>query len=209
MRTLLLMTLTVCLWLTCALPHRAFGSPDFSAGPDSYGCLGPGPQNQNPNPFTPTKFTYVFAGSCSMAQTSLNLNVKVPWTGVGTYEPATGKASEDIIVPAPRIDQPSRPYGRFIVTMHCRTDPWLDPNSICDHISPSVDSPLDHIAPNTMGWKPPFALGPYIVNTINAAKRPFTSYMSDDARNNLNRQYAAFLEAQRRRLTQPAGRLKK
>src|SRR5713226_6633327 len=189
MQRILIFTWAVCLWLSCTVPDRVLASGELVAGND-YGCWGPGPQN--PNPFTPAKFTYVFAGSCALAQTRLNLDVSVPWTGVGNYEPATGNTSEDIIVPAPRIDQPSRPYGRFIVTMHCGGDPWLNQNVTCDRIAPTVDSPLDHTAPNAVGWKPPFALGPYITDAINYSKRPFTSAMTDDARNNLNRLYGAF-----------------
>ena len=47
-------------------------------------------------------------------------------------------------MPAPRIDEPSRPYGHFQATMHCSSDPWLNPNIKCDHIVPSVYAPLDN-----------------------------------------------------------------
>jgi hypothetical protein len=64
-----------------------------------------------------------------------------------------------------------------------------------------------------MGWQPPFALGPYIVDSINYSKRPFTSNLAEQARNDLNRQYGAFQAKQkadiaaqqlRNKLTAPA-----
>jgi hypothetical protein len=185
----------ICCWLAGLCFFAGMGSPRISFGSgelipaSDLGCYGAGPANVN---FTPTRYTYVFSGSCYLLQTRLNLPVTVPWTGVGNYDPTTGQSSEDIIVPAPRIDQPSRPYGRFLASMHCSADPWLNPNMKCDHISPSIDAPLDNTAPNAIGWKQAFPLGPVITGTIMQTGRPYTSTMSQDAVNNLNRQYGAF-----------------
>lgn len=156
---------------------------------DDHSCYGSGPKNVT---FTPTRFTYVFSGSCTLTHTRLNLDVTAPWTGVGTYDPPTGHTAEDIIVPAPRIDQASRPYGRFQATMHCPADPWLNPNVTCDHVVPSVYAPLDNTSPNAMGWKQPFPLAPMISGQIQQQARPFTSSMDQNSVNNLNRQYGAY-----------------
>ena len=188
MRKLLPTSFALCLWLTVALPHVMFGSGHLD-GYDDHGCSAGDPKNAT---FTSTRFTYVFAGTCLLTQTRANLDVTVPWTGVGTYDPPTGHTAEDIIVPAPRIDQPSRPYGRFQATMHCSADPWLNPNIKCYHIVPSVYAPLDNTAPNTMGWKQPYPLAPVIAGTIQQTGRPYTSSMSQDAVNKLNRQYGAY-----------------
>lgn len=182
-----------CLWLSVTLPQGAQGSGEL-IGVDDHNCYGNGPQNAT---FTPTRYTYVSAGDCNLTQTRLNLDVTAHWTGVGTYDPPTKRAAEDIIVPAPRIDQPSRPYGHFVATMHCAADPWLNPNITCDHIAPSVDAPLDHTAPNAMGWKQPFPLAPIIIGTIQQTGRPYTSNMSQQAVNKLNQQYGVYLAQQK------------
>jgi len=202
-----LVALTICVGLTISLPYGAYGSGVLIA-PDDHGCYGNGPATAT---FTETRFTYVSDGNCSLTHTRLNLDVTVHWTGVGTYDPRTGQAGEDIIVPAPRIDQPSRPYGRFQAAMHCSRDPWLNPNVKCDHISTNVNAPLDNTGPNAMGWKQPFPLTPIITGTIQQSGRPYTATMNQDAVNNLNRQYGAF-EAQEKaaklqRMFQPTPKL--
>lgn len=151
-------------------------------------CYGSEPKNAT---FVATRYTYVFSGSCNLTQTRLAIRVSVPWTGVGTFDPTTGQAAEDIIVPAPKISEPSRPYGRFKATMHCSADPWLNPTAQCDQIVPTVDAPLDRTAPNAQGYRPE-PLAPNIVDTIRARRRPFTSFMNQDAVNNLNRRYGAY-----------------
>ena len=196
-------TLVPCLWLSMTLPHNAHGSGELIAADDHY-CYGTGPQNAT---FTPARYTYVSAGDCNLTQTRLNLDVTVHWSGVGTYDPPTGRAAEDIIVPAPRIDQPSRPYGHFQVTMHCTADPWLNFTVKCDHIVPTVDAPLDHTGPNARGWKQPYPLAPMIIGTIQQNGRPFTSYMSQDAVNNLNRQYGVYQAQQKTERLQKAYQL--
>jgi len=193
MHNVRLITLKVCFCLTVALSQAAYGSGELVPG-DDHGCYGNGPENAT---YTPTRFTYVSAGYCSLTRTRLNLDVTVHWTGVGTYDPATGQTAEDIIVPAPRIDEPSRPYGHFQATLHCSADPWLNPNIQCDHIVPTVYAPLDNTAPNAKGWKQPYPLAPIIAGTIQQTRRPYTATMSQDAVNKLNRQYGVF-EAQQK-----------
>lgn len=173
--------------------HDVLGSGELLPV-DDHGCYGDGPQNVT---FTPTRYTYVSAGQCTLAHTRLNLNVTVHWTGVGTYDPRSGQTAEDIIVPAPRIDEPSRPYGHFQAVMHCSSDPWLNPGVKCDHIAPTVYAPLDNTAPNAQGWKQPYPLAPVIAGTIQQTGRPYTSGMTQDAVNKLNRQYGVY-EAQQK-----------
>lgn len=188
MKHLVFIAAGLCLWLSAIVPHEALGSGELIPG-DDHGCYGDEPKNAN---FTSTRFTYVFTGSCQLAHTRLNFDVSVPWTGVGTYDPPIGQAKEDIIVPAPRIDQPSRPYGRFLAVMHCSADPWLNPYVKCDHILPTVDAPLDHTGPNAKGWRQPYPLAPFITGAIQQTGRPYTSSMSQDAVNKLNRLYGAY-----------------
>ncbi|HJT21151.1 MAG TPA: hypothetical protein VJ746_11810 [Nitrospira sp.] len=185
--------LVPCLWFSVTFPQSAQGSGEL-IGVQASACYGNGPQSAT---FTPTRYTYASTGDCDLAQTRLNLPVTVHWTGSGTYDPPTGRASENIIVPPPRIDQPSRPYGQFQAVMHCAKDPWLNVDVTCDHIAPTVDAPLDNTAPNAMGYKQPFPLGPIITGSIQQSGRPYTSAMNPDARARLNQQYGAF-EAQQR-----------
>ncbi len=192
MKQFWLFSLTLCLWLGFGLPPDASGSGEL-VGYDDPGCYDAGALKNAT--FTPARFTYVFAGTCDLAITRLNLPTKVPWTGVGTYDPPTGQTKEDIIVPTPRLDQPSRPYGRFQATMHCNADPWLNPNITCDQISPTVWAPLDNTAPNAMGWKQPYPLGPIITGSIQNSRQPFTSGIG---RASLNAQYQAHLAAERK-----------
>lgn len=167
-----------------------FASGEFLHLPETdpdYGCYGRAPQSAT---FTNQKSTYVFTGKCDLLRTRLNLRTTAPWTGTGTYEPATGRTTEDIIVPAPRLDEPSRPYGRFQAAMRCSADPWLTTKLTCDNITSTVDAPLDRTgAANTMGWRQPFPLGPLITSKISYYARPYTSILKDDARKALNAQY--------------------
>jgi hypothetical protein len=188
MRNFLFIALVMAACLNVRLVPEASGSGELIFAPDT-GCYGGPPKNVT---FTPARFTYVFTGSCTLLQTRANLPVEVPWTGVGTYDPPTGRTAEDIIVPAPRIDQPSRPYGRFQATMHCSRDPWLNPDVKCDQIAPTVYAPLDNTPPNVIGYKQPFPLGPEITGRIQQYGRPYTSMLTQDAVNKLNQQYGAF-----------------
>lgn len=191
MRKFLFVAWALSVWSTFAPPNAANASGELVPG-DDHGCYGDGPQNAT---FTSTRFTYVSAGYCTLARTRLNLDVTVHWTGVGNYDPRNGQTTEDIIVPAPRIDEPSRPYGHFQAAMHCARDPWLNPDMKCDHIAPTVYAPLDNTGPNAKGWKQPYPLSPIIMGTIQQTGRPYTATMSQDAVNKLNRQYGAY-EAQ-------------
>ncbi len=196
MRKLWPIALALCLWLTIAPPRDAWGSGELLPVDPVPDCYGDGPKNAT---FTPARSTYSFAGSCplTLAQTRANLPVTVPWTGVGTYDPPTGSTTEDIDVPAPRPDQPSRPYGHFHTTMHCSSDPWLNPTIRCDNITPSVYAPLDKTAPNAMGYTP-YPLGPIITDRIMGYGRPYTSLMTQDAVNKLAALQQAALAAYRK-----------
>ncbi|ODT46349.1 MAG: hypothetical protein ABS70_01000 [Nitrospira sp. SCN 59-13] len=184
------------LLLTLFSPSGAQAKGDLVGSGDP-NCFGSEPKNAT---FVATRYTYIFSGSCNLAQTRLAIRVSVPWTGVGTFDPATGQAAEDILVPPPKISEPSRPYGRFKATMRCSADPWLNPTVQCDQIVPTVDAPLDRTAPNAQGYRPE-PLAPNIVDTIRAGRRPFTSFMNQDAVNSLNRRFGAY-QAQNR--TNPA-----
>src|SRR5712692_7728047 len=63
--------------------------------------------------FTPARYTYEFAGTCDVVQTRAALPKTVPWTAVGTYDPASGATTEVFTIPPPAISEPSRPYGEF------------------------------------------------------------------------------------------------
>ena len=173
--------------LTVLSPLEAHAKGDLVA-PNDPTCYGSEPKNAT---FVATRYTYIFSGSCNLAQTRLAIRVSVPWTGVGTFDPTTGQAAEDILVPAPKISEPSRPYGRFKTTMHCSSDPWLNPTVQCDQIVPTVDAPLDRTAPNAQGYRPE-PLAPNIVDIVRARRRPFTSFMNQDAVNSLNRRFGAY-----------------
>ncbi|MFO0730997.1 MAG: hypothetical protein U0361_08395 [Nitrospiraceae bacterium] len=157
----LLVGIGLFLWSPLLLPSAAQAKGELISFNDP-NCYGSEPKNAT---FVATRYTYVFTGSCDLAQTRLAIRVSVPWTGVGTFDPATGQAAEDIIVPAPKISEPSRPYGRFKATMHCSVDPWLNPTVQCDQIVPTVDAPLDRTAPNAQGYRPepwhPISSTPY------------------------------------------------
>lgn len=151
-------------------------------------CYGHLPQKAT---FGSTLSTYQFSGKCDLYQTRLNLPTTAPWTGTGTYEPATGRTTEDVIVPAPRIDEPSRPYGRFQATMHCIADPWLTTHLKCTKIVPTVDAPLDRPgAANTAGWRQKYPLSPMITGALSTYGRPFTSILTDATRVALNKQHS-------------------
>ncbi len=166
-------------WFTVGFLASASGSATFGSAPEDPNCMGAAPQNAD---FKTIPYTYVFTGVCDLTITRLQIPTKVIWTGVGRYNPTNGQSFEDIIVPAPRIDEPSRPYGRFTATMHCKTDPWLNPSIKCDQISPKVDEPAQRYG----------QLGPEIVQAIYSNARPFTSIMREDAVRSLNAQYQTY-----------------
>lgn len=133
---------------------------------------------------------YQFSGECTLRHTRLKLLTTAPWTATGTFDPKTTSTSEDIVVPAARIDQPSRPYGRFQAKMHCPSDPWLTQNIACNGIVPTIDAPLDQTAPNAVGWQQSEPLAPKIRDVLVYNRRPFTAVLSDDMRRALNKQHS-------------------
>ena len=170
MNLLWLLTLLSWLFLTVTVPHHVSASGYIlDLGPDNF-CYKKAPHKVT---FAPPPFTYVFTGTCNMLHTRAQLPVDVPWTVVGTYDPATGKTTEDINVPPPTISQPSRPYGRFLATMRCAADPWRDPRVLCDQISASANPPATAYPPNAWG-NYSRELVTQIINRINTYRRPYS-----------------------------------
>ena len=121
-------------WVLCAAasmasPQQASASGTLLEIPEGPPCYKFAPQKVT---ISPPPHVYTFAGTCDLVHTRLALPIIVPFTAVGTFDPATGKTTEDINVPAPAINQPSRPYGHFLVSMRCAADPWRDQNVKCD-----------------------------------------------------------------------------
>ena len=194
MKHICLIGLVLCVLLYMALPPRALASGTLlEISPDD-ACLHQTPQRVT---FSPAPFTYVFGGICNLVHTRLSLPVNVPWTGVGTYDPVTGKTTEDINVPAPAISQPSRPYGRFLASMHCSADPWLDANVKCDQVAASSNPPASAYPPNVFGDYSRTFIS-QIIGNIQSYRRPYTAGMDDNQRKFLNTQYAAYLAAERK-----------
>src|SRR5688572_17900526 len=52
---------------------------------------------------------YVFTEKCLLPE-RLNQSTTILWRGIGTYEPGTGRTTEDIVVLAQRPDEPLRPF---------------------------------------------------------------------------------------------------
>jgi hypothetical protein len=159
-------------------------------------CYGAAPKSVT---FTPTKTSYTFGGACDLTQTRAHLPITVPWTATASYEPATGRAIEDIIVPPPLISQPSRLYGTFHSSMHCAADPWVNASVTCDQVVATANAPLDHTGPNAIGYKPDYPLEPYILGYARQYKCPFTSFLDDAPRAALLAQYKAALAAEKKR----------
>ena len=139
---------------------------------------------------TARKSTYVFMEECDLPRTRLNQPATVVWRGIGTYEPGTGGTTEDIVIFAPRLDESSRPYGRFQAMMRCIADPWLTVNSTCDGIVAIADTPMNRLgAARTIGWGQSFPLGPTITGKIKYYGRPYSAISNDGASKALNVQY--------------------
>lgn len=187
-------SLALCLWFSLRFPSHVSASADFGAGPEPPTCMGSPPKTAN---FASLPYSYGFTGTCDLSITRLAFPFTVVWTGTGNYDPRNGQTYEQIVIPAPRIDEPSRLYGTFTVRMHCSADPWLTPSIRCDQIAPTVDAPLDKQAPNAQGWKQPYPLAPAILDAIRSNARPFSSIMRQDSFNALNAEYQAYL-AQRK-----------
>ncbi len=194
MKIPLISAVLLCLLLSIASPPNVLGSGTLlEIGPDD-ACLHQTPQRVT---FSPAPFTYVFAGVCNLIHTRLSLPVNVPWTGVGTYDPTTGKTTEDINVPAPAISQPSRPYGRFLASMHCSADPWQDAHVKCDQVAASSNPPASAYPPNVFGNYSRTLIS-QISGHIQSYRRPYTGAMDDNQRKFLNTQYATYVAAERK-----------
>jgi hypothetical protein len=194
MKIVLISTMLLCVVANLASPQPTSASGTLlEISPDD-ACLNQSPQKVT---FSPAPFTYVFGGICNLIHTRLSLPVNVPWTGVGTYDPTTGKTTEDINVPAPAINQPSRPYGRFLASMHCLADPWQDANVKCDQVAASSNPPASAYPPNPFGDYSRTLIS-QIVGNIQSYRRPYTSGMEDNQRKFLNAQYAAYVAAERK-----------
>ncbi|HEY3197536.1 MAG TPA: hypothetical protein VGJ57_05950 [Nitrospirales bacterium] len=199
MRNVLLFSLLLTVVLTITSPPSVLASGSFGEEADNNAC----------NPFTLQKVTvapvtYSFTGICNLVHTRLAVPVKVPYTAIGTYDPATGKTTEDINVPAPAINEPSRPYGRFSSSMHCATDPWRDGQGNCNEVAVSVNPPGSAWPPNDFGN---YARTVISVLTQHSRDhgRPLTAYLEDAQRKSVDEQYqaaaltaAAALEAKRK-----------
>lgn len=147
--------------------------------------------------FSPVPFTYAMTGTCDLVQTRLKIPTKVPYTATGTYDPRNGKATEDINVPAPTIQEPSRPYGRFFASMHCNADPWQDRNVKCDQVVASVNPPGTAYPPNAQGryWR---SMVDSIVDVIKGSGRPYTSSVNDAQAKAFKAQYESYLAAEQK-----------
>jgi len=194
MRRLLHMALLLWCWESFAAPQGALSSGELF-GVDDLGCSGGLPQRAT---FTSASSTYAFTGSCLLTATRSNSDATFPWTGAGAYDPSPGGATEKLTVPAPKISEPSRPYGTFQAVMHCGADPRPNADVRCDHIVAWADAPLDHTVPNAMRWTQPYPLAPVVTGLVQQNGRPFTSFMNQDTRNKLATQDTAALAAQRK-----------
>jgi hypothetical protein len=156
--------------------------------------------------FTPARYTYEFAGTCDLAHTRLALPLTVPWTAVGTFDPASGATTEVFTIPPPAISQPSRPYGEFRASLRCVNDPWLglQENPQCVLFSALSNPPPTAFGPS---YKWNSYSGEYfrdvlnaILDSIKGSQVPFTVYLTDDAntRKSVNAQYQSYLAAQKR-----------
>lgn len=149
--------------------------------------------------FTPVRNTYEFAGVCDLVTTRRYLPTKIPWTAVGTYDPATGTTTEVITIPPPAISEPSRPYGEFRASLRCVSDPWLGlQNPQCVLFSALSNPPPTAFAPNEQGRYFRAVLN-NILDTMKNTQRPFSSlYLTDNARKSANAQYQSYVAAQRK-----------
>jgi len=155
------------------------------ASSDPY-CYGKTPKSAMS---TALKSSYVVMGKCDMPQ-RFNEPTTVLWRSTGTYEPDIGRTTEDIVVLAARLDEPSQFYGRSQTVMRCLADPWLTTDAICDGTVASASAPLNRInATNTIDWGHSSPLGAMIAEKINHYRRPYGSIVNDGARKDLNSQY--------------------
>jgi len=151
--------------------------------------------------FASTPFTYRFSGNCYLLNTRYALPITVPWTGVGTFDPASGKVTEEINIPEPTAAQPSRPYGRFTASMHCGgKDPWREATA-CGQIALSVNPPVTAYAPNIYGEYSRQVIQE-VLNLYPRGGRPVTSNLSANDRQALVASLQAYTQAEAARQKQ-------
>jgi len=151
--------------------------------------------------FASTPFTYRFSGNCYLLNTRYALPITVPWTGVGTFDPVSGKVTEEINIPEPTAAQPSRPYGRFAASMHCGgKDPWREA-AACGQMMLSVNPPVTAYAPNIYGeYSKQVILE--VLNLYPRGGRPVTSNLSANERQTLVASLKAYTQAEAARQKQ-------
>lgn len=205
MRYFWLFNLVLCVVLTVASPQGASGKHTVLILPDNPDyCWKFAPQKVT---LSPLPITYAFTGTCNLVRTRLALPITVPFTAVGTYDPTNGKTTEEINVPAPKISEPSRPYGRFSASMRCNIDPWLnskrlnqapyvDPNVQCDQQVFSATPPGSAYGPGPVGDYARTLIQSITYNY--PGRRPYTAWMSDDAKVSLNALYQTSLAAEQK-----------
>lgn len=152
--------------------------------------------------YSANRYTYKFEGTCNLVHTRARLPIQIPFTVVSTYEPSTGKTTDDIDVPAPAINQPSRPYGHFYSTMRCNIDPWLylKPTNQPPYTNIQCDQIVHMANPPASAW-PPGPAGNYLrslIDQINSFRIPYSSVISDEARAFLLAQVQALMAAEKR-----------
>jgi len=151
--------------------------------------------------FASTPFTYRFSGNCYLLNTRYALPITVPWTGVGTFDPVSGKVTEEINIPEPTAAQPSRPYGRFTASMHCGgKDPWREA-AACGQIALFVNPPVTAYAPNVWGQYSRQVIQE-VLNLYPRAGRPVTSNLSANDRQALVASLQAHTQAEAARQKQ-------
>lgn len=195
MRYVWLTNLMLCAVLNVTSPQGALAKGTLLDADPVY-CVKIIPQKVT---FSPAPPAYSFTGTCDLAHTRLYLPIQVPYTAVGTYDPTTGNTTEDINVPAPAINQPSRPYGRFFTSMRCPADPWRTRQVLCDQVVASVNPPGSAYPPR------PNPSGDFsrsliasIIDMIQSQRRPYTSLLADDQWKAFNAQYDLAFAAEKK-----------
>lgn len=112
--------------------------------------------------FSSKSAQYSATGTCTSLG-SLGVTRAFPYTVKGVY--ANNIAEEVVEIPAPRIDQPSHPYGTFYAKYSCPSDPWITYDNpsyggeapllkcrMLDHrdVSPDINRPRPNIPGHTV-----------------------------------------------------------
>ncbi len=186
--------LAFCLMMSMATPQGAWASGRLLTIEEEY-CYKFALQKVI---LSPTPSTYLFTGTCDLAHTRLLLPVKVTYTTVGRYDPTNGNTTEEISVPPPAINEPSRPYGRFFASMRCAADPWRDRNVKCDQVVASVNPPASAYPPNQSGDLSRSLIRQIFDQITKYSLRPYTSSLTSDQKKVVDAQYDAALASERR-----------